>query len=113
MDSHTVLIFTSNGMGKANADLQATLAKKFLGLVIQCEKKPGRICFYTEGVKLACEGSPVLDLLATLERSGVELILCKTCLDHFGLHGRIKVGIVGGMPDILEAMAKAQKVISL
>ena len=38
---------------------------------------------------------------------------CKTCLDYFGLAGAVRVGIVGGMGDIIEAMHKAQKVISL
>lgn len=113
MDSETVLIFSSNGMGRAEPDLQVNLVRKFLGLVVLSEKKPGKICFYTEGVKLVCEDSPVLDLLQALERSGVELVVCKTCVDYFGLNDRVKVGIVGGMPDILEAMAEAQKVISL
>ncbi|MHB1120700.1 MAG: DsrE family protein [Bellilinea sp.] len=69
--------------------------------------------FYTDGVKLVCQGSPVLTLLEELEAKGVELILCKTCLDYFNLTQKVKVGIVGGMPDIIEAMTKAVKVISL
>ncbi|MHB1480801.1 MAG: DsrE family protein, partial [Bellilinea sp.] len=74
---------------------------------------PAKILFYTDGVKLVCQGSPVLTLLEELEAKGVELILCKTCLDYFNLTQKVKVGIVGGMPDIIEAMTKAVKVISL
>jgi hypothetical protein len=43
----------------------------------------------------------------------VELVLCSTCLDYFGLRHQVQVGIVGGMPDIIEAMNAAEKVISL
>ena len=43
----------------------------------------------------------------------MELILCKTCLDFFGLSEKVEVGIIGSMADILECMAKADKVISL
>jgi sulfur relay (sulfurtransferase) complex TusBCD TusD component (DsrE family) len=113
MDSDTVLIFTANGMGKAEGELQLKLAKIFLGLLASGGKSAGKICFYTEGVKLACEGSPVLEELAAMQAAGVELVICKTCLDYFGLVSKVKVGVVGGMPDIIEAMNRAQKVISL
>jgi hypothetical protein len=59
------------------------------------------------------EGSPVVDELQALNDRGVELILCSTCLDYFGLRDKVQVGIVGGMPDIIEARSAAGKVISL
>jgi hypothetical protein len=40
-------------------------------------------------------------------------VLCKTCLDTFNLTPQVQVGVVGGMGDILEAMQKAGKLISL
>jgi hypothetical protein len=113
MATDTLLVFTANGMGNAEPELRLKLAKVFLGLLSAGGLAGGKICFYTEGVKLACDGSPVLEELARLERAGVEMILCKTCLDYFGLTSKVKVGVVGGMPDIIEAMNKAQKVISL
>jgi sulfur relay (sulfurtransferase) complex TusBCD TusD component (DsrE family) len=113
MDSETVLVFSANGMGDAQDELRLKLAKIFLGLMASSGMAGGKICFYTEGVKLACEGSPVLDELASLQRSGVELVLCKTCLDYYGLTDKARVGVVGGMPDIIAAMSAAQKVIHL
>ena len=59
------------------------------------------------------EGSPVLDNLRALEEQGVRLVLCKTCLEAFGLLDRVRVGVIGGMPDILTAQWKAGKVIAL
>ncbi len=113
MDSQTVLLFTRNGLGDASADLQGKLAQKFLTLILESGLLPAKILFYTDGVKLACTGSPVIDPLKQMEARGVELVLCKTCLDYFGLGARVEVGIVGGIPDIIEAMGKAGKVISL
>lgn len=113
MDSQTVLLFTRNGLGQAPEDLQQALAAKFLSLLVQSGQLPAKILFYTDGVKLACQGSPALDQLRAIEAKGVELVLCKTCLDYFHLTDQVKVGIVGGMPDIIEAMQKAGKVISL
>ncbi len=113
MDQQTVLLFTRNGMGQAPEDLQQSLAVKFLSLLEQSGQLPAKILFYTDGVKLACQGSPLLEQLRVMDAKGVELVLCKTCLDYFHLIDQVAVGIVGGMPDIIEAMQKAGKVISL
>ncbi len=113
MDKNTVLVFTADGMGSAPQELQHLLSKKFMGLLIESNTLPAKILFYTDGVKLACKGSPILENLQKMEQCGVELVLCSTCLDYFGLTDQVAAGIVGGMTDIIEAMQKAEKVISL
>ena len=113
MENNTVVLFTRFGMGDAPQTLQHTLVIKFLTLWIESSQPLAKILFYTDGVKLACLGSPVLELLKLLETSGTELILCKTCLDFFQLTDQVQVGIVGGMGDILETMQKAGKVLSI
>jgi intracellular sulfur oxidation DsrE/DsrF family protein len=100
-------------MGKADETLSQTLAGKYFELLAQNGSLPAAICFYTEGVKLVCEGSPVLKQLHKLEESGVHLIVCSTCLNYYELTEKIQVGIVGGMGDIIEAQGKAEKVITL
>jgi peroxiredoxin family protein len=74
---------------------------------------PAAICFYTDGVKLVCDGSPILNELRALEAGGVHLVVCQTCLDYFGLADRVRVGVVGGMTDIITAMWEADSVITL
>ena len=113
MNDQTILVFTRNGLGEAPAELQQKLAAKFLQLNLDANTLPAKILFYTDGVKLACEGSRVIETLRALNDRGVELILCSTCLDFYGLREKVAVGIVGGMPDIIEAMNSADKVISL
>ncbi len=113
MDENTVLLFTRNGLGQAPEELQQQLAIRFLSLLQQSGQLPAKILFYTDGVKLACQGSPVVEILSSMKASGVELVLCKTCLDYFKLTDQVAVGVVGGLPDIIEAMLMAEKVISL
>lgn len=113
MDQSTVLLFTHNGMGDAPNGLQQVLVAKYFSLLRQSSQYPGTILFYTEGVKLVCEGSPVLEHLSHLANSGVKLVVCSTCLDYFGLMESVKVGEVLGMPDILAAMQSSANVISL
>ena len=109
----TVYLFTRFGMGEGPAPLQQSLATKFLGLILESGEYPAKILFYTDGVRLACKGSPLVENLKKLAGAGTELILCKTCLDYFNLADQVETGIVGGMPDIIEAMQRASKVISL
>lgn len=109
-----VIIFKNNGLGLTSEQpLKDKLAKTFLALAQQNPNLPRAICFYTEGVKLACEESPVLDELRSLEAKGVRLILCQTCLDYFGLKDKVQVGIVGGMGDIITTMWQADSVIEV
>ena len=55
----------------------------------------------------------MVDILQSLEAKGVRLVLCNTCLNYYNLTDRVRVGIVGGMTDILEAQRRASKVITL
>jgi sulfur relay (sulfurtransferase) complex TusBCD TusD component (DsrE family) len=108
-----VILVTNDGMGIANPELQHKLIGSYLQLLNDNHIFPEAICFYTDGVKLVTEGSPVIQQLKSLEEHGVRLIICQTCLSYFGLIDKVQVGIVGGMGDIIEAQFKADRVITL
>ena len=109
----TVILLNNDGMGNAEPELQHQLIRAYLTLLNEYDMLPSAICFFTQGVKLVVEGSPVLDLLSSLEDKGVWLIVCHTCLNYFGLQDKLKVGFVGGMGDVIEAQWRAKKVITL
>ena len=109
----TVIVITRHGMGSAEPDLQRKLLGTYLTLLLENGTLPGAICFYTDGVRAVIEGSPVLDQLHELDRRGVHLIICQTCINYFGLADRVRAGLVGGMGDILAAQSAAAKVITL
>jgi sulfur relay (sulfurtransferase) complex TusBCD TusD component (DsrE family) len=110
----TVFVFSTFGMGQTdNSELKIKLAKKFLALIANDDPLPSQICFYTDGVKLCTTGSPVLEELKHLDSKGVELVLCATCLDTFGLQDQVVVGIVGGMGDIITAITNADNTVTL
>jgi intracellular sulfur oxidation DsrE/DsrF family protein len=111
-DNITILI-TNNGMGNGDPALQQKLLGKYLQILADDSKLPAVICFYTDGVRLTCDGSPVLDQLRALSLKGVQLVVCHTCLDQYKLLDQVKVGVIGSMADIIEAQWKADKVITL
>lgn len=112
MNKNTIILFTRNGMGDAPAELQQKLAGIFLNLLNK-DAVPGIVAFYGEGVRLTCDGSPVIDPLRALADKGTTLVICQTCLDYLGLRDKLRVGTIGGMGDIVAAMGSADKVISV
>ncbi len=112
MDANTLVLFTRFGMGDAPAELQIKLAGIFANLLTK-GTPPGVIACYGEGVKLACDGSPILEALRAITDKGCRLVLCQTCLDYYALRDSVRVGVVGGMGDIVAAMDGASKVISV
>lgn len=109
----TTLVISNNGMGHAPAELGLKLIQSHLGLLDADERIPYAICLYGEGVKLAVEGSPVLDELRSLADKGARVVVCTTCLNFFGLADRLRAGVAGSMKDIIELQWGAKRVITL
>ena len=72
-----------------------------------------RLVFVNNGVKLTIEGSEVLPVLKAYEKEGLHILVCGTCLTHFGLLDQKQVGETTNMLDIVTAMQLADKVISI
>ena len=108
-----VILVTRNGMGTDEQALSQKLAGTYFRLLLENGDLPAAICFYAEGINLVVASSPVLEPLAELESRGVRLIVCTTCLNYYNKMDMLKVGIAGGMGDILAAQAAAAKVITL
>ncbi len=84
---------------------------KFLHTMEREDLRPHSICLYTDGVKLACEGSPVLLGLELLAGLGVKVLLCGTCVEKFELSERVKVGEIATMKDIVSCLHSADRVL--
>jgi len=99
-----VVLVTQEGLGRVDpVDRQfgVEMFERFLHAFESQPIRPTTICFYTNGVKLVCEGSPALLSLGLLNGMGVRLVICRTCLEHFRLTDKVKVGEVCGMNDIV------------
>ncbi len=113
MNDATVIVINHHGMGQAEPELSHKLVKTFLNILDLDDRLPRAICFYADGVKLAVAGSPVLEELESLAGKGVALIVCTTCLNHFGMLEELAAGTAGSMKEIVEAQDAAAKVITL
>jgi selenium metabolism protein YedF len=108
-----VLVVSSDVMGRGDAELGDILVRSFFHTLGEVEPLPQTILFFNSGVKLACEGSRVLDDLCALAEQGIEMLVCGTCLGYYELTGKLDVGQVSNMYDIAETMLGAGKVVQL
>ena len=108
-----VLVVSGDIMGRGNAELGNILVRGFFHTLGEVEPRPQVAILFNAGVKLACEGSPVLDDLRALESDGLQILVCGTCLGYFELTERLSVGQVSNMYDIAETMFRAAKVVHL
>ena len=114
--ANLVLLVTREGLGQvdpADRPFGLEMFDRFLHALESQAVKPQAICFYTEGVKLVCNGSPALLGLRILHGQGVRLVACRTCLEHYGLSDKVAVGEAGGMNDIAGLLTQADSVVTV
>jgi selenium metabolism protein YedF len=99
-----VFLIQSEGLGRGDEQLGSMLMANFLRLLGENQDKPNSMIFWNTGVRLACEGSPVLHRLKQLEEQGVELLSCTTCLEHFELADKLAVGKPTNMMKSIQSM---------
>ncbi len=109
----TVVVAASDQMGRGDDELGAILVRAFFHTLTESNSLPGTIIFYNTGVKLAAEGSPILDDLRDLQGKGVEILACGTCLGYFNLKERLAVGTISNMYTISETLLGAAHIVTL
>lgn len=108
-----MVLVSSDCLGRGDDELGGKLMTNFLRTLKEMGPDLWRLVFVNAGVTLTVEGAGVLTDLQDLEAAGVTILVCGTCLDHFGLLERKKVGQTTNMLDIVTAMQLAGSVITL
>ena len=111
--NRVTIVINKYGMGEAPEDLSILLLKNYLSVLLQEKEMPTYICFYADGAKVTTKGSPVLEELKELRDKGVNMMICKTCLNFYHKLDEVEVGTVATMMDIVGAQYNSDKVIVL
>ena len=106
------LLIQSETLGTGDETLGKMLMANFLRLLGESQQKPEKIVFWNTAVRLACEGSSVLDHLEKLEKQGIAILSCTTCLEYLDLVDKLKIGQPTTMVKSIQSMLNSE-VISL
>lgn len=99
-------------MGEGDPELGKILMETFVSHLKLQDQLPTHVVLYNGGVKLAMKQSPLCSALTELEELGTRIMLCGTCIDHYGLQMDIGVGMISNMLVITETLASAGHVIN-
>ena len=107
------VLITGKTLGRNDEELSEILVKGFLGALSQLDVPPRTVALINEGVKLALFDSSSCDHLKNLERKGTNILVCGTCVNHFGIVDSVGVGVISNMLEIVEALNGAGRILSL
>ena len=107
------VLITGKTLGRNDEELGEILVKGFLGALSQLDVPPRTVALINEGVKLALFDSSSCDHLKNLERKGTNILVCGTCVNHFGITDSVGAGVISTMFEIVESLNKAGKILSV
>jgi selenium metabolism protein YedF len=108
-----VLVFSQDVMGRGDDDLGRILIKSLFHTLAETKPAPDSMIFFNTGVKLVADGSEVIDDIRLLEKNGVRVLACGTCLDYFKIKDRLAAGTVSNMYEIKELMLTASSTVTV
>lgn len=108
-----MVMITTDRFGYGDDALGLKLMVNFIRTLNEMGPDLWRLVFVNNGVKLTVEGAEVLPVLKQLQDSGLQILVCGTCLTHFDLLEQKQIGETTNMLDIVTAMQLADKVINI
>lgn len=108
-----LVVIGTDRLGHGDDTLGAGLLLNFLKTLKEMGPDLWRLVMVNNGVKLAVEGAESLPVLQELAGTGVSILVCGTCLNHFNLLDKKQVGDTTNMLDIVTSMQVADSVITI
>lgn len=105
-----LLIIGTDAMGKEE-ELGKILMKGFFETLRVTRELPHTMFFLNAGVKLTTLNTDIAAILKDIEKMGVEIYSCGTCLKHYGLEHELKVGRRGTTNHIVEGLKDFEKTV--
>jgi selenium metabolism protein YedF len=106
-----VVVFGKNIQGEGSDEFGARLIQLFINTLPDIDHKPRIMVFLNTCIFLTLRDSPVLGPLAALEKAGIRILVCGTCLDYFQKKEELAIGVVSNMYEIMDHLSKASKVL--
>jgi len=108
-----VFLITGDQIGISGEEPGKKLMKTFLYSLGQLPAAPEVVLLLNAGVKMASEGSEVLDELKALAGRGADIRSCGQCLNYYGLTEKLAVGTITNMLEIVTILTSATRAITL
>ena len=111
-DELTYLVL-SDELGRGETELGRILMKGFIYTLTETSPLPNKILLLNSAIKLSTINLETVEHLKLLEEKGVEVYSCGTCLNFYNLADQLKVGMIGNMYDVVEALTTTKNKITV
>lgn len=98
------LVIQSESLGHGSSELGKRILAQLLNTLALSDRRPQYIVLVNTGAKLAAAGSDLVEPLRELEEKGVLILVCGTCINYFGLEGKLAVGRPTNAYEVLNLM---------
>lgn len=113
LGADSVILCATDVLGQGDDTLGQVLMKGFLSTLPEWEQLPRAILLMNGGVRLTDDRTGAVSTLQGLVEKGVEILVCGTCVEFFGMAGHVAVGRVTNMYEISLTLARASRVVRL
>ncbi|MFD1736973.1 DsrE family protein [Bacillus salitolerans] len=100
--NNKVILVSSDQLGKGDSQLGEGVLETFFTLLKQRADKPAAIFLMNSGVFTCTEHSLVSVHLVELEKAGIPVLACKTCVDYYELSDKLVAGEISSMTHFIE-----------
>jgi selenium metabolism protein YedF len=107
----TLLLIIGTDIIGRDEELGKTLMQAFFETMKVYKQLPHTIFFLNTGVHLTTTNEEIAGLLQEVEKIGVEIYSCGTCLTKYNLESKLKVGRRGTMNIVVEGMQDFDKTV--
>jgi selenium metabolism protein YedF len=101
-----VILVSSNRLGSGDQSLGESILETYFTILKQRDELPQAVFCMNSGVLTMTGDSFVSVHLKEMEEKGVDILACKTCVDHYGVEEKLTVGKVSGMAHFIELSSK-------
>jgi intracellular sulfur oxidation DsrE/DsrF family protein len=101
-----VILVSSSQLGSGDKELGEGILETFFTLLKQREDLPVAVFFMNSGVFTLTDASFVSVHLKELMTKGVEILACKTCVDHYEIEEKLVTGEISNMAKFIDLASK-------
>ncbi len=107
------VLILDHTMGRESVELGEALIKAFLGTLAGRTPLPVVVALMNGGVLLALREHSASEVLGEMASQGCRVLVCGTCVKHFGIADRVAVGTISNMFEITDALLHTHRQLTL
>ncbi|MFW6266996.1 MAG: sulfurtransferase-like selenium metabolism protein YedF [Halanaerobium sp.] len=104
-----IYLIAADTMGEGEPELGQILLKGFISTIKELDPLPKKIIFINSGVKAAVK-EDIIFYLNELANKDIEILLCGTCVDYYGLQEEVEIGEISNMFEIADSLNRGEVV---